>query len=276
MYLGAIADVEGNKDYELSITGPRAIIDAAFKNVDFEVGIDRQATPEEFDARSHEFWKRRLGGREGHAKARPTNHRPLIPKSTAISHSQGLGRSLSTADRRRWDVLVCVVSRSRSSERPDLFCAAPSVDVLGHGRARRRGRRHLLIAGKPDGACREGGHRGRDNSRSRDIQWLAFPLGPFCSVVSRQRLCQHRYGLRHGGSQHPLESLSGMGETPRLQAKPSGGLRYDGRPCANCVEPPTPCIVCTTISCSPRSIASRCGGGDRPERAGSDPGNLSK
>src|SRR5438132_750409 len=36
---------------------------------------------------------------------------------------------------------------------------------------------------------------------------------------------------------HGLESLSGMGETPRLQAKPSGGLRYDGRPCVNCVEP---------------------------------------
>jgi len=55
-----------------------------------------------------------------------------------------------------------------------------------------------------------------------------------------------------------LESLSGMGETPRLQAKPSGGLRYDGRLCANCVEPPTPFIVCTTTSCSPPSIASRC------------------
>lgn len=73
VYSGVIADVEGNKDYELSITGPRAIIDAAFKNVDFEVGIDRQATPEEFDARSREFWKRRIGGRDGTPRpGRPT------------------------------------------------------------------------------------------------------------------------------------------------------------------------------------------------------------
>src|SRR3989442_6937825 len=49
--------------------------------------------------------------------------------------------------------------------------------------------------------------------------------------------------------------------SPRLQATPSGGLRYDGRPCANCVEPPTLFIVCTTISCLPRSIASRCSWG---------------
>src|SRR2546425_3189865 len=55
-----------------------------------------------------------------------------------------------------------------------------------------------------------------------------------------------------------LRSLSGMGEFPRLQATPSGGLRYDGRPCARRGGPPIQCIRCTTISCSSRSIASRC------------------
>src|ERR1700730_16040554 len=65
-----------------------------------------------------------------------------------------------------------------------------------------------------------------------------------------------------------LESLPGMGETPRLQAKPSGGLRYDGRLCANCVEPPTRFIVCTTTSCSPRSIASRSWWGRSATRCG--------
>ena len=41
--------------------------------------------------------------------------------------------------------------------------------------------------------------------------------------------------VSHSGRYNPspLGSRSGMGETPRLQAKPSGGLRYDGRPCAN-------------------------------------------
>jgi len=54
-----------------------------------------------------------------------------------------------------------------------------------------------------------------------------------------------------------LESRSGMGETPRLQATPSGGLRYDARRCPRIVEPPILCIACTITSCSSRSIASR-------------------
>jgi REP-associated tyrosine transposase len=36
-----------------------------------------------------------------------------------------------------------------------------------------------------------------------------------------------------------------MGELPRLQATPLGGLRYDARACASIVEPPIRCIACT-------------------------------
>jgi hypothetical protein len=75
------------------------------------------------------------------------------------------------------------------------------------------------------------------------------------SDASRTELRRERLRPPQGSS---LESLSGMGETPRLQAKPSGGLRYDGGRCANCGGPPIPSIVCTTTSSSPRSIASRC------------------
>ena len=69
---------------------------------------------------------------------------------------------------------------------------------------------------------------------------------------------QHGLSL-HGGA-YVLGSRSGMGEPPRLQATPSGGLRYDARPCASTGEPPTRSIACTTTSCSSRSIASRCCG----------------
>lgn len=68
-YSGVVADAEGNRDYELSITGPRRVVEAAFKGVDFEIEIDRQATPEKFEARSREFWKRRAGGRDGAPKS---------------------------------------------------------------------------------------------------------------------------------------------------------------------------------------------------------------
>jgi hypothetical protein len=53
-----------------------------------------------------------------------------------------------------------------------------------------------------------------------------------------------------------------MGETPRLQAKPSGGLRYDGRRCANCGEPPTRFIACTNSSAVTMSLIARTSGGD--------------
>ena len=41
-----------------------------------------------------------------------------------------------------------------------------------------------------------------------------------------------------------------MGETPRLQATPSGGLRYDARRCRSIVAPPIRFIACTITSCS--------------------------
>jgi hypothetical protein len=90
LYSGILADVEGNRDYELSITGPRSLIDAAFKNVDFEVGIDRQAKPEEFEALSREFWQRRVGGRGDMARpGRPTIDRLFrkAPRSATAKDS---------------------------------------------------------------------------------------------------------------------------------------------------------------------------------------------
>src|SRR5437870_12977214 len=56
------------------------------------------------------------------------------------------------------------------------------------------------------------------------------------------------------------------GEPPRLQATPSGGLRYAGRPWASIVEPAIRCMRATTISCSSRSIASRCFGATSESR----------
>ena len=53
-----------------------------------------------------------------------------------------------------------------------------------------------------------------------------------------------------------LRSHSGMGELPRLQATPLGGLRYDGRPCATIVDRPIRFMRCTAISSSAQSIAS--------------------
>jgi len=99
------------------------------------------------------------------------------------------------------------------------------------------------------------------------LLWLRVPVAPQpvrFAVVAPGVLNQNSLAVSPdgryiafvaGGSL--LESRSGMGETPRLQATPSGGLRYDARRCPRIVKPPILCIACTITSCSSRSIASR-------------------
>jgi hypothetical protein len=73
VYSGVLADAEGNREYELSITGTRAMVDAAFKGVEFDVVIDKRVAREQFEARSREFWNSRVRGREVTGKRRPAS-----------------------------------------------------------------------------------------------------------------------------------------------------------------------------------------------------------
>ena len=62
VYTGPVADVDGNKRYELSITGPSAsVIEEVFAKSDFEMEIVPGARPEEFDEQSRRFLKRHMG-----------------------------------------------------------------------------------------------------------------------------------------------------------------------------------------------------------------------
>jgi hypothetical protein len=71
VYSAVLADAEGNRDYELTITGSRALVDAAFKGVEFDVVIDKRVARDAFEARSAEFWKSKVRGREVTAKRKP-------------------------------------------------------------------------------------------------------------------------------------------------------------------------------------------------------------
>ena len=60
VYAGPVADVEGNKHYELAIAGTKSLIKKVFSEVDFEIEIAPRATAEEFDERSKRFLKRHI------------------------------------------------------------------------------------------------------------------------------------------------------------------------------------------------------------------------
>jgi hypothetical protein len=62
VYTAPVADVDGNKRYELSITGPSApVIEEVFAKSEFEIEIAPGARPEEFDEQSRRFLKRHMG-----------------------------------------------------------------------------------------------------------------------------------------------------------------------------------------------------------------------
>ena len=63
-YTAVVADQAGQRDYELTISGRRSLVERVFKKVDFDVIIDTHVSPEEFDARSREVWTSRVAGQE--------------------------------------------------------------------------------------------------------------------------------------------------------------------------------------------------------------------
>lgn len=90
-YSAVLADVAGNRDYELTITGNRALAERAFKEVEFEVTLDPKASPAEFEARSREFWARRVDAREPHPvpgaetiEAISKRARPVTAKNSVV------------------------------------------------------------------------------------------------------------------------------------------------------------------------------------------------
>ena len=110
MYAGPVADVEGNKHYELAIAGTSPLIKKVFSEVDFEIEMAPRATAEEFDERSKRFLKRHIPAEDRRSTHRG-HHRLDRPRAAARrQRRQGHGGRLSAADGRRGHVLGHVAS----------------------------------------------------------------------------------------------------------------------------------------------------------------------
>jgi hypothetical protein len=93
LYSAVLADAGGKRDYELTISGNRRIVERAFEKTEFEVSIDAHASPDDFEARSREFWNRRVGRHELTPTPRPATIEdlfrrvpPPVPKHSVVVH----------------------------------------------------------------------------------------------------------------------------------------------------------------------------------------------
>ena len=67
VYAGPVADVDGNKRYELAITGQATVVEEVFAKCDFDVEIAPGVSPDAFEEHSKRFLKRHMGDRKLHA-----------------------------------------------------------------------------------------------------------------------------------------------------------------------------------------------------------------
>jgi len=69
VYTSVVADEDGAKDYELSITGSRKLVETIFAKADFDIEIAPRVTKDQVEERSRRFWKSRV--ERGRAVAPP-------------------------------------------------------------------------------------------------------------------------------------------------------------------------------------------------------------
>ncbi|MCM3872025.1 MAG: hypothetical protein ND895_15180 [Pyrinomonadaceae bacterium] len=55
-YITTLSDDQGQEDYELTVTGPRVLVEKVFAKSDFEISISPKATAKEAEARANELW----------------------------------------------------------------------------------------------------------------------------------------------------------------------------------------------------------------------------
>ena len=61
LYVGTLTDAAGDTHYELAISGPQKLIENVFAKSDFEYGIERKASQDDWSARFEEVWTKALG-----------------------------------------------------------------------------------------------------------------------------------------------------------------------------------------------------------------------
>jgi hypothetical protein len=94
VYSGVVADAGGKRDYELSVTGSRPLVERVFENVVFTTDIEPQVSKEQFEARSRQFLKQRAGRPDAVALPGPPNIDDLgrkqppraTPKDSVVVH----------------------------------------------------------------------------------------------------------------------------------------------------------------------------------------------
>jgi hypothetical protein len=60
VYTGVVSDEDDGKDYELSITGSKKLIETILSKSDFDIEIAPRVTKDEFEERSRRFWNSRV------------------------------------------------------------------------------------------------------------------------------------------------------------------------------------------------------------------------
>jgi hypothetical protein len=88
VYTGVVSDEDGGKDFELSITGSKKLVETIFSKSDFDIEIAQHVTENQFEERSRRFWNSRVERRDA-VSPTPESVTALVGQKTpAVSASK--------------------------------------------------------------------------------------------------------------------------------------------------------------------------------------------